>query len=254
MEGFDMGNVKMVVVLVVVAGWLGNAAAAIVFARDGNVFYQNGGKPVQMTDSGRDRAPVLHPKGEWVYFFRLGKPPAGDAITVPSEKPVLQEELWRIRTDGTRPAMLYRAKEDTSIGGDGPYAVARLDNLQFSPDGDKVYFHTFDWFMSWAIHVMKPDGTFEKMIGDGNDTRIILSTGGEGVDEYRGYIVTSRHRYFVFGGTYDWYYLCTPDMQKEIGPVGRDIMEVTRSCGLKYTDGSEKRLAIEQDSRSETDR
>ena len=38
---------------------------------------------------------------------------------------------------------------------------------------------------------------------------------------YRDDLLVQQHRYFIGGGSYDWYWLLKPD-GKEIGPVGED--------------------------------
>jgi hypothetical protein len=39
--------------------------------------------------------------------------------------------------------------------------------------------------------------------------------------EYRDCLLVARHRYFIGGGTYNWFWLLRPD-GKEVGPVGED--------------------------------
>jgi hypothetical protein len=137
--------------------------------------------------------------------------------------------------------MLYRAEHASIDGPDPRYGIAHVNNIQFSHSGDKVYFETSEWATSAALHVMNADGTQEKILGDGNQTRIILEA--MEIDETHGnlsgYIVTNQHRYCYFGGSYDWYWLLTPDF-KDVGPLGDDFSYFTRMGSIKYTDGSEK--------------
>ena len=149
----------------------------------------------------------------------------------------MKEELWRIDIDGQNEKMLYR---NTTAAIDHPsgYAYASLDNPQISPNGDKIYFETAMWVTSNALHVMDPDGSNVKMLGPGNETKIIASTMDSETD-YSGYIVTNQHRYHLFGGSYDWYWLYTPSW-KEVGPLGPNIEYFTGTWDIKYTDHSEK--------------
>ena len=39
-------------------------------------------------------------------------------------------------------------------------------------------------------------------------------------NEHKDRIAIMRHKYFVFGGSYDWYWLYDPRTEKEIGPLG----------------------------------
>ena len=116
-----------------------------VYEKNKNVFYKDSsGKTTQLTTSGRDEGAVIHPKGEWIYFIRSFEgsfkgenycPPKGKKV-----KPgILKDELWRIKKDGTGAKMLYRAQDVGVDGADENYSVASAGNIQFSPDGDKVY-------------------------------------------------------------------------------------------------------------------
>jgi hypothetical protein len=40
--------------------------------------------------------------------------------------------------------------------------------------------------------------------------------------EYRDHLLVQQHRYFLGGGSYDWFFLFTPG-GKEVGVVGEDI-------------------------------
>ncbi len=224
------------------------AEAASVTVNNGNIVYVNDGNTKQLTSSGRDKGPVLHPKGEWVYFVRgyEGKwvgskfhPPKGAII----KHDILKEELWRVKKDGTNASMHFRAEKGRD-NFDCDCGIATISNIQFSPSGDKVYFETSDWTTSNGLHVMHADGSHEKLLGGGNGTKIVLVSGaasGKKHNEYRGYIVTSQHRYRLFGGAYDWYFLFTPDF-KEVGPLGDNVAYFTRMGSLKYTDHSEEKF------------
>ena len=214
--------------------------------KNGNIFYEDyAGTSIQLTDKGRDFEPILHPNGEWIYFVRSFegelKNEAKDG-KVP-EDVILKMELWRINVDGTDEKMLYQNSK-AAIDHPSRYAYASLDNIQISPNGDKIYFETAQWVTSDALNVMDPDGSNVKMLGPGNDTKIVLSarTFDDGEKSYEGYIVTAQHRYWFYGGSYDWYYLFTPDLKKEIAPLGYDPAYFTDMGDIKYTDGSEKDL------------
>lgn len=96
---------------------------------------------------------------------------------------------------------------------------------------------------SAGLHVMDADGANEKLLGGGNDTKIILSAVDydKKYNDYRGCIVTNQHRYGWFGGAYDWYWLFTPDF-KELGTLGDDFDYFTEMGEIKYTDHSEKNI------------
>jgi hypothetical protein len=221
-----------------------------VFAKEGNVYYVRNGREVQVTFSGRDEYPMLHPNKEWIYFVRTapGKWVGEKYYSAKGEVTdgVLRDELWRVKTDGTGAAMLFRSENAAIDGPDPDYAIASVNNIQFSPNGDKVYFEASQWVTSDALYIMNADGSAIKMLGPGNDTKIVLSarTFEDRESSYEGYIVTAQHRYFFYGGSYDWYYLFTPDMKKEIAPLGDDFAYFTETGEIKYTDKSE--MSIER--------
>lgn len=223
-----------------------SAYAATVYVKEGNVFFEDDGKVSQITSSGRDEKAILNPSGTWICFVRNLYQCDKDKCTplkgVDVKDGNLKQELWRVKTNGQNAAMLFLSKESAGVVGDNQsYSFASIENIQFSPSGDKVYFETPNWVTSAGLHVMNADGSGEKLLGAGNDTKIILSSSGvdsEKHNGYQGYIVTDQHRYWYFGGSYDWYYLFTPDF-KEVGPLGDDPNSFTDIGQLRYTDHSE---------------
>jgi len=222
------------------------AHAASVYEKGRNIFYADNGKTLQLTSLNRDEDPKIDPKGEWVYFIR-GTPGKWDGEKYyPAKGEIVKDgvlgyEIWRIRVNGSDAKVLFRNGYMSAIDVDPEYNCASVNNIQFSPDGDKVYFETPDWVTSAGLHVMNPDGSGEKLLGGGNETKILLSA-REIDPKYgscRGYIVTSQHRYWWFGGSYDWYYLFTPDF-KEVAPLGDDFAYFTEMGDIIYTNHSEK--------------
>lgn len=223
--------------------------AASVSVKDGNIFYINNGKSMQITSSNHDNNPMLHPDGRWIYFIRGSEGKWVGEKFYPREGAVvkdglLHDELWRVKTDGTGAIMLFRSEHAAIDGPDPDYSVAHINSMQLSPDGDKVYFEASEWVTSDALYVMNADGSNAKMLGPGNDTKIILSarTFDDRESDYKGYIITNQHRYFLYGGSYDWYYLFTPDLKKEIAPLGDDFDYFTEMGDIIYTDHSEKTI------------
>ncbi len=211
--------------------------AAAVTCDKGNIFYVSAdGLRTSLTDSGRDREPALHPGGEWVYFIRSFEgrfdeekyiPPAGKQAPVGK---MLQEELWLVRKTGADAQMLYR-HDITVPCSDADHEVALLENIQFSPDGARIYVEASRWVTSAELRVMDQDGKHQRALGPACGTRVIQSSSS---GDYRGFIVTSQHRYFVFGGSYDWYYLFTPGMDKEVGPIGENLREAVDSKSVTF--------------------
>ena len=239
---------KTIVYFILSIIFISSAHAAIISVKDRNIFYADNGKTLQLTSLDRDEDPKIDAKGEWVYFIRStpGKwdgekyyPAKGEII----KDGVLRDEIWRIRVNGSDAKMLFRNGYTNAVDMDPEYNCASVSNIQFSPDGNKVYFETPDWVTSAGLHVMNPDGSGEKLLGGGNETKIVVSA-RENDPKYstcRGYIVTSQRRYWWFGGSYDWWYLFTPDF-KEVGPLGDDFDYFTEMGDIIYTDHSEKTI------------
>ena len=184
------------------------AGEPIVSARDGNIYASIDGAEKQLTSSGRDSTPLVAPDGKWVVFVRSidGKP-----ITSGSPDPSPPAELWQIRVDGKEPTRLARTRP-----ADKPEnIIAAFDNLQFSADGRLVYFVSPAWTTSGAVHVVDRTNLKERFVVAGHDLEVI-HTG-----KYRDHLLLAQHRYFLGGGSYDWYWLFTPE-GKEVGPVGED--------------------------------
>ena len=184
------------------------AAQPVVTARGGNIFISANGAEKQLTTSGRDSSPLLAPDGKWIAFIRAID---GAPITSGNVEDGKPAELWQIRIDGKEPTRLARtraAERPENI-------IAAFDNLQFSADGRLVYFVSPAWTTSGAVHVVDTTNGKERFLLPGNDLEVIHA------GEYRDHLLVSQHRYFLGGGSYDWYWLFRPD-GKEVGPVGEE--------------------------------
>ena len=179
-----------------------------VTARDGNIYLRDdAGQERQLTSAGRDANPVLAPDGKWVVFVRtlLGKKIESGAGEHDAA------ELWQVRTDGKEPLMLVGTRGADKMEN----LIAGFEDVQFSSDGRRVYFVTPAWATSGAVHVVDTTNRKERFVVAGNGLRVLHS------GEYRDHLLLAQHRYFLGGGSYDWFYLFTPD-GKEVGVVGED--------------------------------
>jgi hypothetical protein len=184
------------------------AFAQTVSVKDGNIqFTDKAGKTIALTSSGRDSDPLLAPDGKWVVFVRKvdgKKIPTGSDEMEPTE-------LWQVQTDGKEPALLLRCRESQKPES----VIAAFETLQFSTNGKLVYFVTPAWATSGAVHVVDTTNRKERYLFAGNNLKVVPS------GEYRDCLLVQQHRYFVGGGSYDWFWLLRPD-GKEVGPVGED--------------------------------
>jgi hypothetical protein len=193
------------------------AFAQTVSVKDGNIqFTDKTGKTIALTASGRDSGPLLAPDGKWVVFVRRID---GKKIATGSDE-VEPTELWQVRVDGKEPNLLVRcrdAKQPESV-------IAAFENLHFSTNGKLVYFVTPAWATSGAAHVVDTTNRKERYLFPGNELKVVPS------GEYKDCLLVQQHRYFVGGGSYDWFWLLRAD-GKEVGPVGEDTENFAATYG-----------------------
>jgi hypothetical protein len=87
--------------------------------------------------------------------------------------------------------------------------------LTFSPDSKTLYFLTSAWATSGAVHAVNINEAVERYLLPANSLAVATD------EEYKGNLILNQHRYFIGGGSYDWYWLFTPE-GKEIGPLGEE--------------------------------
>jgi Tol biopolymer transport system component len=203
-----MKNVWTVLLLLFLLALPAHAAGPSVVADKGNiVLVEAGGKKRKLTSSGQDSQPSLAPDGKAVVFVRRSSAKLESAAGE-----VEANELWWIDTAGGKPRQLVR-----SAGNDDPKKfLGALTEPQFSPDGKTVFFLSAAWATSSAIHKVDVATGQVQFVAPGNSLEVIPR------GEYRGRLITQQHKYFLGGGTYDWFWVLEPD-GREVGPIGEDV-------------------------------
>ena len=107
--------------------------------------------------------------------------------------------------------MLVRAKESDKMEN----VLAGFSKPEFSTNGKLVYFLSEAWTTSGALHVVDTTNGEEHFVCPAAEFEVVQS------GEYRDDLLVQQHRYFIGGGSYDWFWLLKPD-GKEVGPVGED--------------------------------
>jgi hypothetical protein len=179
----------------------------------GNIFIERSGVKVQLTKSEQDVEPVLAPSGDFVVYTRQGHGhnvhgyDAGQSCGV-EPRP---DELRQINTDGTGDKLLMTARK-----GEPEQQLCDFSSKQFSSDGRRLYFLTPGWATSNALHVYGMRSGDERFVLPANDLLVLNFC----ANKYKDDLVVLAHRYFLLGGSYDWYWLYDPTGKKELGPLG----------------------------------
>lgn len=161
------------------------------------------------TEKMRDSGLVVSPDSSLVAFIRTRR---DRFVNVDGRMPA--QELWVARRDGSGARRLVEARDAV----DRRDAIGGFEDLAFSNDGQRIFFLSPAWTTSGAIHLVDVVLGSSRFVTPGNSLRI-LRTGS-----YAGCLVASQHRYFLGGGSYDYYYLFAENGD-QIGVVAYDDPE-----------------------------
>jgi len=189
------------------------APASRVYSDAGNIFIERAGVKTQLTKSEADVRPVLSPDGMSVVYTRQGR---GRSIKgydlgqfcLDTPRP---DQLRQVNIDGSDDRLLLDGRK-----GSGEAQLCDFRSKQFSSDGRRLYFLTPAWATSGALHVFDLRTREEHFLQPANDLLVLNFC----IGKYKDDLVLLAHRYFVFGGSYDWYWLYDPATRKELGPLG----------------------------------
>lgn len=174
--------------------------------KKGNVYYTDaGGKRTRLTNEGKDSDPCLNPAGRRIVYVHAvpGKSiSAGPGDASPTE-------LRLMDTDGKNQETLVRSADAEEVEN----ILADFASPTWSPDGNTIYFSSAAYATSGAIHAYDLTKKTVRFVMAGNNPQVVPD------GEYKGDLLVEQHRYFLGGGSYDWYWLFKPD-GKEVGPVG----------------------------------
>jgi hypothetical protein len=194
-----------------------------VTVEQGNVVLVAGKTRRTLTHLGRDSESVLSPDGAWVLYTRAARPVSDAEEYEDCTARTAPDELRRIKTDGSGDEVLLRGQ-----AGDAPeQALCGFHGKQFTSDGGTLYFLSPAWTTSSALHAFDMASRATRFVLPANDL-LVLSWCTS--DDLRDALVVQQHRYFRFGGGFDWYWLFERGGGKEVGPVGElESAEAVRS-------------------------
>jgi len=187
---------------------------ARVYSDAGSIFIERAGGATKLTASEMDVDPVLSPSGAFVVYTRQGRgrsrrhyEPSQFCPTEPRP-----DELRRINLDGSDDRLLLKGR-----GGDPEHQLCDFKSKQFSSDGRRLYFLTPAWAISDALHAFDMRAGDEHFLLPANEFLVLNFCRSK----YKDHLVVLSHRYFLSGGSYDWYWLYNPAGKKELGPLGQ---------------------------------
>lgn len=161
-----------------------------------------------------DADPVLSPNGAFVVYTRQGRGRTlrgYDANQLCSTEP-RPDETRRINSDGADDRLLLTGRK-----GAPDDQLCDFKSKQFSSDGRRLYFLTPAWATSSALHAYDMRNGEEHFLLPANDLLVLSFC----PNKYKDDLVVLSHRYFLLGGSYDWYWLFDPTGKKELGPLGQ---------------------------------
>ncbi len=182
--------------------------SATVTAEAGNIFLVSGdGKKIQLTNAGLDSEPVLAPDGTLIVFIRQ----TSLTLIAAGSGKAAANELWLIEPSGKNARRIVKAKASEDM----KQLLAGLSSPVFTPDSKKVYFLSAAWVTSNAVHSVDLATQRIGFIVAGNSLELAQS------GKYSGDLIVQQHRYWLAGGSYDWFWLFEPSGQ-EVGAIGED--------------------------------
>jgi hypothetical protein len=201
----------------------GLALAGAAVSNLGNLVYiDDAGRDHTLTTTGMDNDAVLSPDGRFILFVRMNQtsaPMEGCSADASESRPA---KLMRINVDGTGEAEVLQTAPHDEM----EKTLCGFLRGQFNSSGSKFYFDTPAWATSGAVHVLDLKSGRETFFTAGSDIWVITKCA---MPEYIDQIVVPQHRYFAFGGSYDWYYLFDENA-KEVGVVGEQLDAAHEAC------------------------
>jgi hypothetical protein len=190
------------------------AQATRVYSDAGNIVIERNGSSTKLTTSEMDLDPVLSPNGTSVVYTRQGRgrsPRTYEFNQVCPTEP-RPDQLRRINVDGSSDQVLLMGRK-----GEPARQLCDFRSKQFSSDGRRLYFLTPAWAASGALHVYDMRAGEEHFLMPAKGILVLSFC----PNRYKDRLVVLSRRYFMLGGSYDWYWLYDPSGKKELGPLGQ---------------------------------
>ncbi|MBI4383719.1 MAG: PD40 domain-containing protein [Nitrospinae bacterium] len=211
----------------------GKKPGKTVFEKDGNIFLKVKGKPVQLTNTGRDFDLALSPDGRWVAFSREIEDKTGECKKKQDDGRRICNpgRLWIMDLERRSERLLLEPREDAR---DMKEFIGEFSDKFFSPDGKTLFFQTYirkaldENFH--AIHAVDIDGGNERFVVAGATYDVIKQSRD---NTWTGHLVVGKYKALFSGNLYAWYWLITPQ-GKELGPLGANTEHFNHHYKVTY--------------------
>lgn len=221
---FLFGSVRMIAAVLAASVCVSGAAqaGATVASEGGSIVLHDAGKIVRLTQGHADRDPVLSPDGRVVVFTRAQPEDEGQDCVASVKSGA---GFWSVDVASGKARQLTsaRASENPKT------QLCVFSEKQFSSDGKRLYFSTPAWATSGAVWVYDFTKTKASYLLPGNGFFVLSACKDK---TYRDKLVVSQHRYFAFGGSYDWYWLFGPNGGADLGAVGETADAAAEACDI----------------------
>jgi hypothetical protein len=190
------------------------AQATRVYSDAGDIVIERNGSSTKLTTSEMDLDPVLSPNGASVVYTRQGRgrSPRNYEFNQVCPTAPHPDQLRRINVDGSGDQLLLMGRK-----GEPERQLCDFRSKQFSSDGRRLYFLTPAWAASGALHVYDMRAGEEHFLMPAKGILVLNFC----PNRYKDHLVVLSRRYFMLGGSYDWYWLYDPSGKKELGPLGQ---------------------------------
>jgi hypothetical protein len=200
----------------------GADAAPVVSADRGEIVLTDGGKRVVLTHGHVDHDAVLSPDARTILFTRGA---LAEDETSCSSAVAGKQALMRVDVTSGRVTTLATARSGTK----SETQLCNFLDKQFSSDGKRLYFSTPGWVTSGALWMHDVFHHTTSYLLPSNGFQVLANCTAE---DYRDKLAVSQHRYFAFGGSFDWYWLFDARGVKQIGPIGETLDMAADTCGI----------------------
>jgi hypothetical protein len=183
--------------------------------------------------------PDLSADGRQIAFVRY-RLATGDEVTqndrLEGNTQSLIGDIWIAAVDGSHPELVLTGGPRPDLVppvATLPKELAGITSTKFDPDAQLVYFIADAWATSGAIYVLDLKTRGVRYFTDGTVFAVLQS------EPHRGSLLVSKHRYFEGGGSYDHFWLVSPE-----GTVGEDVGPDLEAALVKLYGPGGRKLAF----------